>query len=248
MKVRNKQIDDFSERKKLLKQAAVLLIIEFLLLLLPLLILGSSIKWPASLDEPARVNLPLILENYGSMMTGYSIYLVYSLLFWPVAYLTGRAIVGSDVNNILFRIANGFAALSVLARCLGIVRWLFTMPVLAEFYVAPSTTEVTKENISILYETLNSYAGGVGELLGVSLFAVLWLMLISILIIRSSKWPRLLGYFGFVTAASLMINLLEVLGMDLGPIISISVVLLHLWMLSTAIVFFIKAKQIAHRS
>lgn len=92
-----------------------------MLIFAPLIILGAAINWPASLDEPASVNLPLILKQYGSMMTGYSIYLVYSLLFWPMAYLTGRAIVGGDTANAIFRVATGFAVLSVLARELGIV-------------------------------------------------------------------------------------------------------------------------------
>jgi hypothetical protein len=229
------------EQTPLLKQAGALLVLEGLLLFVPLYILGTSINWPASLDERASVNLPLILENYGSMMAGYSIYLLYSVLFWPVAYLTGRVIVGTELTNSLFRIANGFAALSALARSLGIVRWLFTMPVLARFYVASDATQPTKETISILYELLNSYAGGVGELLGVSLFAVLWLILICVIIVRNSEWPSWLGYFGFITSTFLLLNFLEVLGVDLGPMITISVALLHLWLLTTAIVFFKKA-------
>lgn len=223
--------------------AAIFLIIEFSILFLPLFILGSSINWPASLDEPASVNLPLILENYTSMMTGYGIYLVYSILFWPVAYLTGRVIVGNDTNNILFKIANGFAVLSTLARSLGIVRWLFTMPVLAKLYISPDATDASRSTISMLYEMLNSYAGGIGELLGVSLFAVLWLVLISILIIKKANWPNWLGYFGFVAALSLFFNLLEVVGIDLGPMITISVVLLHFWMLSAAFVFIKKSQN-----
>jgi hypothetical protein len=98
-----KQSDPIAIRR----QAAIFLIIEFLLIFAPLIILGTAINWPASLDEPASVNLPLILKHYMAMMTGYAIYLVYSLLFWPMAYLTGRAIVIDDTSNTLFRVANG---------------------------------------------------------------------------------------------------------------------------------------------
>lgn len=227
--------DEQTSRVWLYKSAGILLIIEFAILFIPLGILGSSINWPASLDEPARVNLPLILENYASMMTGYGVYLVYSILFWPVTYYAGRAVVGADTQNDLFRMANGFAILSVMARCLGIVRWLFTMPLLGELYTAPAATPAMRDTIGVVYETLNSYAGGVGELLGVSLFAVLWLVLISILIIQRDEWPSWLGYFGFVAAGSLFVNLAEATGVDMGPMITISVVLLHLWMLSTGI-------------
>jgi len=219
------------------RQAAIFLIIEFLLIFAPLIILGAAINWPASLDEPASVNLPLILEQYIAMMTGYSIYLVYSLLFWPMAYLTGRVIVIGDTENTLFRVASGFAALSALARALGIVRWLFAMPVLARLYTNPTVSENSKESISMVYEMLNAYAGGIGELLGVNLFASIWLVLISLLLIRSPQWPKWLSYFGFVVAAALLLNLLEVAGIDMGAMITVSVTLLHFWMLATAIVF-----------
>ena len=218
------------------RQAAIFLIIEFLLIFAPLIILGAAINWPASLDEPASVNLPLILDKYMAMMTGYSIYLVYSLLFWPMAYLTGRAIVIGGADNTLFRVASGFAALSVLARALGIVRWLFAMPVLARLYTNPAVSENFKESINMVYEMLNAYAGGIGELLGVSLFASIWLVLISMLLIRTSRWPNWLGYFGLVVAASLLLNLLEMVGIDMGAMISVSETLQHFWMLATAIV------------
>jgi hypothetical protein len=223
--------------RTLRRQAAFLLIVEFLLIFAPMIILGAALNWPASLDEPASVNLPLVLERYASVIAGYSLYLVYSLLFWPVAYWTGRVIVGDDVENPLFRVASGFAALSALARALGVVRWLFAMPALAQLYTAPDATPELQATVSVVYDMLNAYAGGVGELLGVSLFAVIWLALISVLILRSAQWPAWLGYFGLVAAASLFLNLLEVVGMDLGPMITMSVGLLHFWMLAAAIVF-----------
>ena len=219
------------------RQAATFLIIEILLIFAPLIILGAAINWPASLDEPANVNLPLILEQYSAMMTGYTIYLVYSLLFWPMAYLTGRAIVINDTSNILFHVASGFAALSTMARALGIARWLFAMPLLARFYTDPAVSENIKESISMVYEMLNAYSGGIGELLGVSLFASIWLVLISMLLIRSYRWPSWLGYSGLVVAASLSLNLLEMVGIDMGAMITVSETLQHFWMLAMAIVF-----------
>ena len=133
-----------SVEKSLIKPTVILLLVEFLLIFPPLIILGAAINWRASLDEPGGVNLPLILGQYAAMMSGYGIYLVYSLLFWPVAYLTGRVIVGRDTEDPLFKIANGFAALSALARALGIVRWLFAMPVLGRLYTAPTATSESR--------------------------------------------------------------------------------------------------------
>lgn len=232
-----------NSNNNLLKTTAVFLIIESLLIFFPLVILGNSINWPASLDQSAKINLPIILEHYSSMILGYSIYLIYSLLFWPVAYLTGRVIAIQKHERTLVKIANGFAILSVMSRCLGIVRWLFAMPILAKFYIDSKTAQITKNNISIIYEILNSYAGGIGELLGVSLFTVLWLVLISILILRTKEYPKWLGYFGFITALCLFMNLGEVIDIDMGPMITISTSLLQFWMFTTAIVLIVKIRK-----
>jgi len=228
--------------KSLLNWTAAILIFEALLLFLPLYILGHSINWPASLDEPASVNLPLILEEYPSMMSGYGIYLLYSLLFWPLAFLTGSLILNSDSQKWIFHIANGFAVLSTLARVLGIVRWMFAMPLLARSYISPNTSELLKESISIQYEVLNAYAGGVGELLGVNLFAAIWLALINVLIIKNKTIPSWIAVFGFTTAAILTLNLLEMIGFEMGPMITISVSLFHFWMLFLVVVFIKKAR------
>ncbi|MEM7299385.1 MAG: hypothetical protein AAF391_14100, partial [Bacteroidota bacterium] len=55
-------------------------------------------------------------------------------------------------------------------------------------------------------------------------------------IFRNEFWPRPLAYFGFATAALLCLNSLTVLDFELGPMTTISVVFLQLWMLTTAIV------------
>ncbi|MEM6802451.1 MAG: DUF4386 family protein [Bacteroidota bacterium] len=227
-----------------LSWAVALLLIEAHLIFLPLIILGTSINWPASLDEPASVNLPLILDNYTALITGYGIYLLYSLLFWPVAYLCGRILVLGKMENVCFQIATGFALLSALARAMGIVRWLFSMPALAKQYLDSNSEEV-QANISIQYEMLNSYAGGVGELIGVDLFAAIWLSLISVLILRQEFWPNWMASFGFITSALLCSNWMEVVGVNMGAMKTISVVFLHFWMLAAAFVFHKRREKIS---
>lgn len=229
------------KQKNLYLTAVWLLLIESFLIFAPLYILGKTLNWPASLDEPASVNLPLILEQYAGMMTGYSIYLVYSILFWPMAYFTGRVFAEDDSNNVWFKMGCGFAVASIIARSLGIVRWMFGMPVLAKLYINGSPQ--LKESISMVYDMLNAYMGGVGEMLGVSLFAVLWLVFTSVMIIQSEKWPSWLGYFGFVAGIALMMNTLEAVGINLGAFISVTVAVFHFWMWAAAFVIFRKMKK-----
>src|SRR3712207_700905 len=140
--------------------------LQFLLLTAAIVVLGSAIDWPASLDEPASVVLPAITEQRGAVIAGYGAYMLYSLLFVPLALLLYQVLAGSGATSPLLAVAAGFGVVSALARALGIVRWFVLMPFLAEAYLDPWASEATRESVSLLYEAFNAYAGSVGEVLG----------------------------------------------------------------------------------
>jgi len=224
--------------KALYRTTSLVLIVESFLIFVPMLILGPAINWPASLSEPANVMLPLVFKQAQLVRIGYFFYLLYSLLFWVVALLTARVVANGDANPLWLRVATGFGIASTVARALGIIRWLVPMPALATLYADPSTSAQAREAIIIVYKALNDYAGAVGEVLGVSLFAVLWLTIISIALLRSKTLPHWLGLLGLVAALFLASSLLEMFGVDLGAFIVISVTMLQVWFLSTGVVLF----------
>jgi hypothetical protein len=218
---------------------ALLLVLEVILQTVPIVVLGAAIDWPASLDEPASVNLPLITEQRGAVILGYGSYLLYSVLILPLAFLLYRVLADREgPTSPLLTIAVGFGVVSTLARSLGIVRWLFMMPVLAGIYLDPDASEATRQMVSVTYEAFNSYAGGIGEILGVGLFGAALFGLISVALVRSARFPSWIGYAGLVVAALLSAGVLEVFGIDLGPFLAISVTALQLWMLALAVVLF----------
>lgn len=224
--------------------AFVLLLIEFLLIFAPLIILGGAINWPASLDEPANVNLPLILEQSAAVKLGYSLYLLYSVLIIPVALVISRIVGGSAGHNTLLQIANGFAVGSAVLRVLGIIRWLIPMPLLAQVYTDPATTAATREAVTVMYDMLNAYAGSVGEVLGVGLFAALWVAATSIAILRDGTLPRWVGVYGLVTAVALTVGLLEIVNIDAGALLTVNVTMLHLWWLALALIVLLRPQWV----
>lgn len=223
--------------------AFALLLVEFLLIFAPLIILGGAINWPASLDEPASVNLPLILEQAGAVKLGYFLYLIYSLLIIPVALVISR-IVGGQEQNMLLQIANGFAIGSAVLRVLGIIRWLIPMPLLAQVYIDPATTAATREAVTIMYDMLNAYAGSVGEVLGVGLFAALWVTATAVVILRDGSLPRWVGGYGLLTAVALMAGLLEIINIDAGAMLTVNVTMLHFWWLAIALIVLLRPQWI----
>jgi hypothetical protein len=226
------------KKNKLYLTTGILLLIEALLIFVPMYILGAAIDWPNSLDMPASVNLPLVLSESAAVRSGYFVYLIYSVLFWPVALLTASVVAGSDQLPPMLRIAAGFGAISALARTLGIVRWLSAMPVLATLYV--DGTPETQSVVSVVYDAVNAYGGTIGEALGVGLFAGLWLLLVAIAMLRSSEFPRWLGIFGLVAAGAVTLQSTEMLGADLGPLITVLVAVLHFWLMAAGGLFIVR--------
>lgn len=221
-----------------------LLVVESLLLFIPVIILGSAINWPASLSEPPSVMLPLLIEEASAVRLGYLIYLIYSILIWPLAALTAYTLAGSTPLSPMLYIASGFGGLSAIARTLGIIRWLVPMPVLAQQYTATDITPQSKEAIEVVYRMLNDYGGSIGEVLGVSFFAAFWVVLIGIAMLRSSIWPKWLGAFALVAAGFLFVAIVELFGIDLGPFISVSVSAIQFWFLAFGLYLLIgKQKQ-----
>ncbi len=213
------------------RTTGAILLLQGLLMFAPLAILGAAINWPASLSEPASMVLPLISAQAGAVRMGYFIYLLYSILFWPTALLVVRVVARSDSYGPLLRIAAGFGIASAVARTLGIVRWLGAMPGLAAQYVDPATSDQTRATISTVFQLLNDYAGMVGEVLGVSFFAALWVGCVSIAILRSGALPRWVGWFGLLAGAGLSAAVVELFGVDLGPLITVTTTTIHLWFL-----------------
>ena len=109
---------------------AVLLITEALLSFAPVAILGAAIGWPASLDNPAAQQLAAIAAQPGAVAFGYGVYLLYSVLVAPVMIGLAARVFGGLGHPLAATVA-AFGALSALARCIGILRWLTVMPLLA---------------------------------------------------------------------------------------------------------------------
>jgi hypothetical protein len=233
-----------SPQKSLYTIAGWLLIAESLLIFVPLTVLGSAINWPKSLNDPADKILPLLVENASAVRFGYLVYLGYSILFWAIASLTIRVLSDEESDSIWLRIANGFGIASAVARCLGIIRWLVAMPALATLYTDPTISTGTRESIAVVYRALNDYAGSVGEVLGVSLFAGLWLAIVSVRILQTRILPRWLGFLGLMSATLLGVQLARLFGVDLGAFISVSVSILQLWFLAMGIVLVAKAAKV----
>jgi hypothetical protein len=175
---------------------ALFIVIEAMLAFAPLVILGPAIGWPASLRNPAAQQLSAIVAAPGALAWGYGVYLLYSLAIAPLAIVVAWWVTG--LRGPMAATVVVFGALSALTRVLGIVRWLTVMPVLAGAYASADVP--TRAMIEVTFTALNSWGGGIGELLGVALFGGLWPLLAMIAAVRAKRLPIWLAAFGIVSA------------------------------------------------
>jgi len=224
------------------RRAGFLSILQGLLLFIPLAVLGGAINWPDSLDDPASVTLPRLLENEGAVRFGYFAYLIYSILFAISMALLTEVVLGKK-GGILIRIIIALAIASALARSIGIVRWLMPNFELANLWEKASSDE-QRYALSVTFETLNSYGGTIGEILGVSLFAAIAILLLSIGNMGEKTLPSWFSVFGLISALGLLWTSAEILGVDPGSIaIFMGTTLVQIWFLVTGFWLVVKSRK-----
>jgi hypothetical protein len=185
-------------------------------------ILNGAINWPASLGLPAAEVFGLLRDQGGAMFAGYYVYMLSSFMFIPIAVCLRWLVAGEDdLTTILADIALAFAIVSAAFRVLGILRWLFAMPVLSQAYLDPASSEALRQAALLNYDMLSAYAGQTGEHLGVRLTGTLFLGFFALAFLRSSRVPTVFAIWAGVSAI-LFFPLEELLGTELDAILFIN--------------------------
>jgi len=199
------------------RAASLFLSVQFVLMITAYIVLSSAINWPISLDDPASISLPRLVQQAVPVRFGYACYLMVALLIVPAtAALNARL----ELTGAIAASTLGLAVLSATAKAIGISRWLFAMPGLANAYVAPGADQAT---IALVFQTLDAYAGGIGEIVGVGLVSGVWTLVVSGAIFsKRGVLAKVVGGFAFVTGLSLFLTVPAGFGVDLGPVLSIS--------------------------
>ena len=209
-----------------------LLIVDALLAFAPVAILAPAIGWPASLAKPAAEQMGAIAAAPGAVMAGYGLYLLYSLLVAPVMIGLAARLHGGLSSPLGMTVA-AFATLSALARAIGILRWLTVMPALA---LAHATADpAASAQIALVFSAITAYGGGIGEVLGVSLFMALAVGTLCAGALLRGGLPTWLAGLGLLSAVALAALSLPVFGGPAVVSVAAAVSLLSIWMLAAGV-------------
>ncbi len=212
--------------------AGGLLIAVGLLAFAPLAVLAPTIGWPASLGLPPAEQLALVQAHPAAVTLGYALYLLYSLAVAPAMLLLAHHTLGGLARPAAATVL-AFASLSTLARVIGISRWLTTMPPLAAAWAAADTAG--KPMVELTFLAITEFGGGVGELLGVSLFMAVSVGVFGITSWRARSLPRPLSALAVLSAVLLAALALPSLGVPVEFPVAVAVSTLSVWMVACGV-------------
>ncbi|MGL5816944.1 MAG: DUF4386 family protein [Phycicoccus sp.] len=194
------------------------------------ILLGAVFDWPAVLDQPGTVALPMFAEAEGAIRLGFTLELLSSLVLVPAAiglrHALGRG--GSERRDVAARIVAMFGIAGALFQMLGWVRWPVAVPGLSERFADPAADEVSRAATAAAYDVLNAYAGGaVGEFLG-WLFQAPWAIgvpLLALAVVGVPRWFAWVGVLAAVAWVPLIVPepYVEVLGSDAVSAVSFGI-------------------------
>ena len=218
--------------RSLLLMAGLVLLVQGLSIFAPMAVLGGAIQWPDSLDFPPSQMLPLLREQLDAVRLGYGLYLGYSLLFLVTGVVTVRLAARPGPLGTLALIAVAAAAVSALARGIGILRWLTGSVALADAHAAPGLSAEGRAAIEAMQAALNAWGGAIGEALGVAAFAAIWAIATSLVILRDRQLPAWAGLAGLVAGVLVALPALELFGIAPPVSIVLSTTGIQLWFMA----------------
>ncbi len=165
--------------------------------LIPYTMLTMIFEYPVILRQDTATILSKFHEG-GSKLIG--TWFAFALIGLPLipAYIR----IGQKLENrsSLVRTATNIGVIGLIVQMIGLLRWTFVVPVLANTYVN-ATDEATKTATIIAFKTIHQFGGVIlGEHLG-QLFTITWTVLISISFLKLKIFPKWVNILGFVSAA-----------------------------------------------
>ncbi len=181
------------------KLTGILFVIGAILINIPYTLLIIYFEYPDILRQPTGY----ILTKFQA--GGIGLIFIWFSFAWvglPIlfAIIMLQKIIERDDTHFL-SIATFAGVLGVISQIIGLLRWVFVVPVLGKLYIDPNSTSAIKDAITIAFQVINQYGGVViGEHIG-QIFTIFWIIGVSFTILKSDIFKRWIAWFGLLTSA-----------------------------------------------
>ncbi|MEA5593654.1 DUF4386 domain-containing protein [Rivularia sp. UHCC 0363] len=221
-------------RLKLVRITGILFVLLVILSNIPYTLLIQTFGYDDILREPVDVVLTQFHAGGTQLILTWFAFGLAALLFIPASLLLHRVMDSPQIPNLA--IATLMGAFSGILQAIGLMRWVFVVPVLANLYTNPNASTATREAVSVVYQTIHQYGGVViGEHLGQTLL-IGWTLGVGLIMRSSPLFKSWVAWWGLFTTPLLLLGQSELLATVIPqmPIIEttpIGFILWEVWML-----------------
>lgn len=164
--------------------------------LIPYIILTLIFDYPDILRQDAGTLLTRFHEGGAGLTGTWFAFAIMGLPLVPAYILLGQQL---ENRSAWARTATTIGIAGLIVQMIGLLRWTFVVPMLADNYVH-ATDAAAKAAAVSSFRTLHQFAGVLmGEHLG-QLFTILWTVMISVILVRIKWFPKWMGWLGITSS------------------------------------------------
>ncbi len=179
------------------KTIGILLITGAIALLIPYTMLTINFEYPAILRQNTGTILTKFYQGGNSLIWTWFAFAITGIPLIPAYIMIGQKF---ENKAPLVRIATSIGVIGLIVQMIGLLRWTFVVPVLADTFVH-AADEATKAAAIVSFKTIHQFAGVIlGEHLG-QLFTIAWTVMITISFAKLKLMPKWVNWLGIICAA-----------------------------------------------
>ena len=173
-----------------------LFIIAAVALFIPYTALTIIFEYPDILRQDTATILIKFYQGGSTLVGTWFAFALTGLPLIPAYILLGQRLEG---QSRWARVATNIGVAGLIVQMVGLLRWTFVVPVLADSFVH-ATDPATKAAAIMSFKTIHQFGGVVlGEHLG-QLFTVAWTVLITASFVKTRMMPRWVNVMGIISA------------------------------------------------
>ena len=203
-------------------------------------LLGRRFDYPTILRQPTGEILRRFQAGGTTLKLIWHGFFLTAVAFVPLVILVGQVLAEDDLAVV--PLATTFGVLAAAVQFIGLIRWPYLVPYLARTFLDPSSSEATRDAVSVVFQAFHRTLGvAIGEHLGY-LFTGLWTLLVGVAMIQADVFPAWLGWPGIVLGLALIVGSVEFAGPHeetgwtlAGMLVPIAYILWSLWLVAAGV-------------
>jgi Domain of unknown function (DUF4386) len=178
------------------KIIGTLLLTAAIALLIPYSALTSIFEYPVILRQDTATILTRFHEGGNTLIWTWFAFAITGIPLIPAYIMLGQKL---ENKASFMRIATTIGVTGLIVQMVGLLRWTFVVPVLADTFIN-ATDAATKASAIVAFKTIHQFAGVIlGEHLG-QLFTIAWTVMLSVAIYKLKLMPTWVSWFGGIAS------------------------------------------------